>query len=88
MKSSLAAFSVFLVAAMFLSQAQAQFDPKLCCFDYINRPVPRKNLRSYEHSNVKCSMPAIIFITHRNVRICADPSAPWVQDRINYLSPN
>ncbi|XP_007439891.1 C-C motif chemokine 5-like [Python bivittatus] len=86
MNSSLAAFSVFLVAAVFLSQAQAQFDPSLCCFNYINKPVPRKLLKSYEHSNIKCSMPAIIFTTHRNVRICADPSAPWVEDRINHLS--
>ncbi|KAM3851532.1 C-C motif chemokine 5-like [Vipera latastei] len=88
MNSSLATLAVFLVAAMFLSQAQAQFDPRLCCFDFVTKPIPRKNLKSYEHSNARCSMPAVIFTTHMKRRICADPQAPWVQDRIKHLSPN
>ncbi|KAK9412335.1 C-C motif chemokine 7-like [Crotalus adamanteus] len=87
MNSSLATLAVFLVAAMFLSQAQAQFDPRLCCFDYVTKPIPRKNLKSFERSNVRCSRQAVIFTTHLNRRICADPSAPWVQDRIKRLSP-
>ncbi|XP_058020577.1 C-C motif chemokine 5-like [Ahaetulla prasina] len=88
MNSSLATLAVFLVAAMFLSQAQAQFDPRLCCFDYVTRPIPRKNLKSYEYTNARCSRQAVILITHVNRRMCADPSEPWVQDRVKYLSKN
>ncbi|XP_070802681.1 C-C motif chemokine 5-like [Pituophis catenifer annectens] len=88
MNSSLATLAVFLVAAMFLSQAQAQFDATVCCFDYVTKPIPRRNLKSYEHANARCSMQAVIFITHKNRRICADPNAPWAQDRVKYLSKN
>ncbi|XP_015670329.1 C-C motif chemokine 7 [Protobothrops mucrosquamatus] len=89
MNSSLATLAVFLVAAMFLSQAQAQaqFEAQLCCFNYVTKPIPRKNLKSFERSNARCSRQAVIFTTHVNRQICADPSAPWVQDRIKHLSP-
>ncbi|XP_032073045.1 C-C motif chemokine 5-like [Thamnophis elegans] len=86
MNSSLATLAVFLIAAMFLSQAQAQFDPRLCCFNYQNKPVPLRNLKSYERTNSRCSMPATIFTTKKDRKICADPSAQWVQDRIRQLS--
>ncbi|XP_026564357.1 C-C motif chemokine 8-like [Pseudonaja textilis] len=88
MNSSLATLAVFLVAAMFLSQAQAQFDPKRCCFDYVKKPIPQRNLRSFERTNARCSMQAVVFITHVNRQMCADPNAQWVQDRIKYLSQN
>ncbi|XP_070598189.1 C-C motif chemokine 5-like [Erythrolamprus reginae] len=85
MNSTLATLAVFLVAAMFLSQAEAQFDPRLCCFGYVAKPIPRRNLKSYERTNVRCSMQAIVFATHANRRICADPSAEWVQNRVKHL---
>ncbi|XP_026547525.1 C-C motif chemokine 5-like [Notechis scutatus] len=88
MNSSMATLAIFLVAAMFLSQAQAQFESILsvCCFDYVKRPLPEKILKSFEETEGRCSRPAVIFITHKNRRICADPSEQWVQDRIQYLS--
>ncbi|XP_026527273.1 C-C motif chemokine 5-like [Notechis scutatus] len=88
MNSSLATLAVFLVAAMFLSQAQAQFDAKLCCFDYVKKPIPQRNVRSFERTSARCSMEAVVFITNRNRQMCADPNAQWVQDRVKYLSQN
>ncbi|ETE67597.1 C-C motif chemokine 5, partial [Ophiophagus hannah] len=88
MNSSLATLAVFLVAAMFLSHAQAQFEAKLCCFNYVKKPIPQKNLRSFEYTSARCSMHAVVFITHMNRQMCADPNAQWVQDRVKYLSQN
>uniref|UniRef100_A0A670YUJ1 C-C motif chemokine n=1 Tax=Pseudonaja textilis TaxID=8673 RepID=A0A670YUJ1_PSETE len=59
-----------------------------CCFDYVKKPIPQRNLRSFERTNARCSMQAVVFITHVNRQMCADPNAQWVQDRIKYLSQN
>uniref|UniRef100_A0A8C6VEB9 C-C motif chemokine n=1 Tax=Naja naja TaxID=35670 RepID=A0A8C6VEB9_NAJNA len=60
----------------------------LCCFNYIKRPIPQRNLRSFEHTSARCSMQAVVFITHVNRKMCADPNEQWVQDRVKYLSQN
>uniref|UniRef100_A0A8C6X1Y4 C-C motif chemokine n=1 Tax=Naja naja TaxID=35670 RepID=A0A8C6X1Y4_NAJNA len=63
-------------------------EAKLCCFNYIKRPIPQRNLRSFEHTSARCSMQAVVFITHVNRKMCADPNEQWVQDRVKYLSQN
>ncbi|XP_032071036.1 C-C motif chemokine 4-like [Thamnophis elegans] len=86
MNSLLVTLTLFLIAAMFLSQAQAKSPPTICCFEYTPGPVPQHLLKSYEHTNSRCSRPAIIFTTKKDRKICADPSVAWVQDRIRELS--
>ncbi|XP_026571738.1 C-C motif chemokine 5-like [Pseudonaja textilis] len=90
MNSFLATLTIFLVGAMFLSQTQAQYESILlvCCFDYVKRPLPETILKSFEQTEGRCSMPAVVFITKKDRRICADPSEQWVQDRMQYLSQN
>ncbi|XP_070587836.1 C-C motif chemokine 3-like isoform X2 [Erythrolamprus reginae] len=61
--------------------------PTVCCLDFTTRPIPLHLLRSFVRTNGRCTKPAIIFTTVRDVKICADPSQQWVQDRIRDLSP-
>ncbi|KAM3852075.1 C-C motif chemokine 3-like [Vipera latastei] len=61
--------------------------PNICCFEFMKRPIPRNLLKSFEYTSGRCSKPGVIFITKRGQKICADPFAQWVQDRIHDLSP-
>uniref|UniRef100_A0A8C5SL30 C-C motif chemokine n=1 Tax=Laticauda laticaudata TaxID=8630 RepID=A0A8C5SL30_LATLA len=68
--------------------ATVQSISRLCCFNYVKKPIPQRNVRSFERTSARCSMQAIVFITHMNRQMCADPNAQWVQDRVKYLSQN
>ncbi|XP_026579397.1 C-C motif chemokine 5-like isoform X1 [Pseudonaja textilis] len=57
-----------------------------CCFSFIKRPVPLNLLKSFEHTSESCSVAAVVFLTQRGLKICADPSQSWVQDHIRALS--
>ncbi|KAM6463813.1 C-C motif chemokine 3-like [Liasis olivaceus] len=73
-----------------LTQPKDQYGepwPRYCCFDFTDRPLPLKILKSFYYTNSNCSKPGVIFITKQNREICADPSEKWVQDRIRDLSP-
>ncbi|XP_042298385.1 C-C motif chemokine 5-like [Sceloporus undulatus] len=84
-----AVLAFLLVAATLFAQGQAiSGDPSLCCFEFINKPIPQKNLVSYEHTNHMCAIPAVIFTTKGNRRICANPQDKWTQSRIDELSRN
>ncbi|CAL8377424.1 unnamed protein product [Gadus morhua 'NCC'] len=56
-----------------------------CCFRYYERQVQFTKIRSYELTNERCSQPAVILQTTRNVRICVDPEAAWVQSAMTRL---
>ncbi|XP_062816583.1 C-C motif chemokine 5-like [Anolis carolinensis] len=79
------AFLVALTATSVQGQVHSA-DPGLCCFAYVHKPLPLKNIVSFESSNHKCHSPAVIFITVTGRRVCADPQAQWVQQRIAGLS--
>ncbi|XP_059933335.1 eotaxin-like [Gadus macrocephalus] len=56
-----------------------------CCFNYYERKVQFTKIRSYELTDGRCSKPAVILQTKRNVRICVDPEAAWVQSVMTRL---
>ncbi|XP_034994741.1 C-C motif chemokine 5 [Zootoca vivipara] len=100
MKLSLAALIfLFLVATFALADAssagedtketpdEARHGSSHCCTKYDRRPIPLKLLVSYEYAGSTCPLPAIIFITKANKRICANPDDQWVKDRIHKLPP-
>ncbi|XP_070788050.1 C-C motif chemokine 5-like [Pituophis catenifer annectens] len=62
--------------------------PNSCCFDFVRRPIPLKNLKSFYYTNGRCSKSAVVFVTKRDLERCANPSEQWVQDRIRDLSPH
>uniref|UniRef100_A0A670Z9K5 C-C motif chemokine n=1 Tax=Pseudonaja textilis TaxID=8673 RepID=A0A670Z9K5_PSETE len=70
----------------FISSIWGEYSISFCCFDYVKRPLPETILKSFEQTEGRCSMPAVVFITKKDRRICADPSEQWVQDRMKYLS--
>nr|XP_060613712.1 C-C motif chemokine 5-like [Anolis sagrei ordinatus] len=81
--------ALLLASATISTQGQVHSaDPGLCCFAYYKKPVPLKNIRSFEYASHKCHIPAIIFHTIVRKRICADPQDQWAQQRIAALSAN
>ncbi|XP_060537609.1 C-C motif chemokine 5-like [Pantherophis guttatus] len=62
--------------------------PNSCCFDFVRRPIPLKLLKSFYYTSGRCSKAAVVFVTKKDVKMCADPSEQWVQDRIRDLSPH
>uniref|UniRef100_A0A8C6V4A1 C-C motif chemokine n=1 Tax=Naja naja TaxID=35670 RepID=A0A8C6V4A1_NAJNA len=61
--------------------------PTFCCFSFTKRPIPLNLLKSFEYTSGRCNLAAVVFLTKKDVKICADPSEAWVQDRIRALSP-
>ncbi|XP_004620936.2 C-C motif chemokine 26 [Sorex araneus] len=52
---------------------------KFCCFQFSNKVIPRKLVHAFEFTQSSCSQQAVIFITKRGRKICANPKKPWVQ---------
>ncbi|XP_004643110.1 C-C motif chemokine 15-like isoform X1 [Octodon degus] len=53
--------------------------PADCCFSYTAQKIRCKNMRySYETSSA-CFLPAVIFVTKKGQRVCADPRDLTVQ---------
>ncbi|XP_074046490.1 C-C motif chemokine 13-like [Macrotis lagotis] len=81
--------SVFFLAAYFICQVYAVPDgvstPENCCFEFSSKKIPLKRLVSYKNTNSQCSKEAVIFLTKRNLNICANPKDQWVQDLMKRL---
>ncbi|CAI9173155.1 unnamed protein product [Rangifer tarandus platyrhynchus] len=58
---------------------------KFCCFQYSQKPLPWKWVRSYEFTRDSCSQKAVIFTTKRGQKVCAQPKETWVQKYISLL---
>ncbi|XP_058659402.1 C-C motif chemokine 3-like [Ammospiza nelsoni] len=57
-----------------------QNEDSTCCFSYISRPIPRRMISSAYVTSNTCSRPAVVLVTRRGTKVCADPSARWVQE--------
>ncbi|XP_026548646.1 C-C motif chemokine 4-like [Notechis scutatus] len=79
---------LFLVVSVALA-VERPMDPlpTACCVSFMKRPIPLNLLKSFEYTSGRCSPSAVVFLTKRDRKICADPSEPWVQDRIRALGP-
>ncbi|XP_006057177.3 C-C motif chemokine 26 [Bubalus bubalis] len=58
---------------------------KFCCFQYSQKTLPWKQVRSYEFTRNICSLKAVIFTTKRGRKVCAQPKEEWVQRHISKL---
>ncbi|TFJ99262.1 S100-A2-like protein [Platysternon megacephalum] len=56
-----------------------------CCFNYTSRLIPRGFVVDYFVTNSMCSQPAVVFITKKDRKICANPEDAWVQQYVNDL---
>uniref|UniRef100_A0ACB8EE59 Uncharacterized protein n=2 Tax=Sphaerodactylus townsendi TaxID=933632 RepID=A0ACB8EE59_9SAUR len=87
MNSPMAVLTLFLVAAFLLSTEAQPGQNGFCCYEYVKKPTPLRLLSSYEVTS-RCSLPAVVFFTKRNNKICADPKEPWTQERMKNLPEN
>uniref|UniRef100_A0A6J0SNK9 C-C motif chemokine 5-like isoform X1 n=1 Tax=Pogona vitticeps TaxID=103695 RepID=A0A6J0SNK9_9SAUR len=82
---------LLLVASFALISNAADEDTKIqveavpggrekCCLSYTSKPVPCHRLKSYFYVDGRCSLSAIIFVTRKDIKICANPWEPWVQE--------
>ncbi|XP_036623595.1 C-C motif chemokine 4-like [Trichosurus vulpecula] len=89
MRSSLAIFSVLIMATAFCYQVSSltvgSDTPTACCFSYTSRKIPRAFVVDFYETSSQCSQPAIIFLTKRGHQACANPKEPWVQKYVKEL---
>ncbi|XP_030193681.1 C-C motif chemokine 36.1 [Gadus morhua] len=76
---------VFGSTLVSLTVANNGSGPDSCCFRYYERQVKFTKIRSYDLTDGRCSKPAVILQTIRNVRICVDPEAAWVKSAMTRL---
>ncbi|NXI04355.1 CCL4 protein, partial [Pachycephala philippinensis] len=88
MKTCTAALAVLFVAVFCYQATSSPISVNLygpCCFEYITRPLPLSRVVKYEHTGSNCFLPAVIFTTIKDKRVCANPNDKWVQDIMNQL---
>ncbi|XP_078530813.1 C-C motif chemokine 21-like [Lissotriton helveticus] len=58
-----------------------------CCLKTSAHPIQLKILQRYENQNPDqgCLIPAVVFITKADKKLCAPPELPWVQKRKKQL---
>nr|XP_003469641.2 C-C motif chemokine 14 [Cavia porcellus] len=70
------------------SSSRGPFYPSECCFSYITHAVLPYRIMGYYETNGDCPKPAVVFITTKGHRICANPENEWVQDYLKDLEEN
>ncbi|XP_023558949.1 C-C motif chemokine 23-like isoform X2 [Octodon degus] len=58
-----------------------------CCLSYTPRRIQCKLMEDYFETSSGCTQPAIIFVTKKGKRVCADPKNLSVQNCIRKLKP-
>ncbi|OCT91558.1 eotaxin isoform X1 [Xenopus laevis] len=69
----------------FSKQRQIGSDVVSCCFDYMKKPIPFKHMTDYFYTSSRCSKFAVVLVTRKNRKICANPEDEWVKNIINAL---
>ncbi|NXB21938.1 CCL3 protein, partial [Rhagologus leucostigma] len=67
-----------------LSQIQ-ETNPITCCFSYISHRLSRRMIHSAYRTSNSCSEPAVVLVTRKGMKVCADPKARWVQEYLKHL---
>ncbi|XP_051039123.1 C-C motif chemokine 16 [Phodopus roborovskii] len=52
-----------------------------CCHKYYEKELPKRRVSGYKEA-LNCHLPAIIFVTKKNVEVCANPKEEWVKEYI------
>ncbi|KAM8977062.1 C-C motif chemokine 5-like [Pelodytes ibericus] len=78
----------FLLVLPFFSEVESApvgSDVVSCCFGYMEKIIPRKHVVDYFYTSGRCSLSAVVFVTRKNRKFCANPDTKWVKDHVNYL---
>ncbi|XP_018615543.1 C-C motif chemokine 19a.1 [Scleropages formosus] len=59
-----------------------------CCLSVSYKPIPAQVVRGYmrQDKGNGCDHSAVVFITRKNIRLCAPPEAAWVKNLISNLN--
>ncbi|XP_041131192.1 C-C motif chemokine 19-like [Polyodon spathula] len=74
--------AVLLIAATLWCYSEGNNDGVIdCCLSTSNVPIPWKIVTSYRDQRVQegCAIPATVFITTKQMALCAPPTAKWVK---------
>ncbi|NXP22748.1 CCL5 protein, partial [Scytalopus superciliaris] len=87
MKVSTLCLSIMLVGGLFphISPTPLGSDPTVCCFSYISRKLPQTHVKQYFYTSSLCPKPAVVFVTRKNLEVCANPDDKWVKEYVNKL---
>ncbi|XP_036409575.1 eotaxin-like [Megalops cyprinoides] len=71
-----------LTVTLFNLQADAA-----CCTKYSRSEIPINLIKGYSVQTItkQCHIYAVIFLTQKGRKLCADPRKAWVMDRIQEL---
>ncbi|KAG5847300.1 hypothetical protein ANANG_G00124560 [Anguilla anguilla] len=73
---------LLLSLSLFSMQADAA-----CCTTYSQRKLPEKLVKGFsiQDNRGQCHINAVIFLTLKGRKVCADPTKDWVMERIKQL---
>ncbi|KAM7146848.1 C-C motif chemokine 22 [Macrochelys suwanniensis] len=81
----LAIFLLVLSLQRIHSAPQGILEDTTCCVGVTKGPIRFGNLRSFYRTSPGCRRPAVVFVTLRNIEVCADPEAKWVRNAMQRL---
>ncbi|NXV00293.1 CCL4 protein, partial [Cettia cetti] len=81
---------LLLVAICSLARADAglsknETKPISCCYTSISSPIPRSMIHSAYRTSSSCPAQAVVLVTKKGKKVCADPKARWVQKYLKRL---
>ncbi|KAG7457088.1 hypothetical protein MATL_G00242900 [Megalops atlanticus] len=81
---NLSTVCLLLVLAVTLFSLQAD---AACCTKYSRSEIPINLIKGFsvQTNTGWCNINAVIFLTQKGRKLCADPAKPWVMDRIQEL---
>uniref|UniRef100_A0A3P9I426 C-C motif chemokine n=1 Tax=Oryzias latipes TaxID=8090 RepID=A0A3P9I426_ORYLA len=74
-----------LGAALFCTVSCNSNSPDNCCFKFFPGTLNTSRVRSFTLTDDRCPKPGVIFVTKRNVNICVEQNANWVQEVLQTL---
>ncbi|KAM4781856.1 C-C motif chemokine 5-like [Cyanocitta cristata] len=57
----------------------------ICCYHYTSRPLPRSMIHSAYKTSYSCQKPAVVLVTRKGRKVCANPEARWVKEYLKHL---
>ncbi|XP_056318855.1 C-C motif chemokine 36.1 [Danio aesculapii] len=59
--------------------------PDACCFNFFKRKIHPSKINSYSLTRADCTMPGVIFVTQKGLRLCVEPKLHWVKKTIQII---
>ncbi|PKK19407.1 C-C motif chemokine 3 [Columba livia] len=75
----LAARTVLLLTMLLtfsLHRAAAYDSPTECCYNHAEKPI--RHIEYFYETPNTCSLPAVVIVTLKGDKVCADPKKRWV----------